>query len=406
MDFISYLRGLTEGYAHQSTNADFEIRHFLNVEQEIVKLCYQRRLSLEMGLIMAYGHDLGRLKEGVYGKAHSQVSAKIVTGLLKQTDLSNKEVKKICKGIRVHNQKEKIHGLYSELIKDADSLAHGREGIIEREDYFEHIRVLTAELDELKIHVATQQQWIKALESSYLKIEKCLQDDIAFSAKSEFWVHDLRVAIRRMRSILWVLKHKRSAENKEIVKNLDMRLEKMSKLLEYVRILQVAIRKVNLDQSTYKCFQKRIKKIFGVLGQHYDEHFQLGEIKLALDQVIENLPSDLNAPCRILFMQTFRLAKKVDLKNAEKLHKLRIFTKRIKYLMQLGLIQFSMEGVDGSIPELIEKTIIELNDLLGDIHDIYEFETFIKDLSFRDELKILIKEVDKRIFLIKRIGHL
>lgn len=406
MDIIYYLKGLAEGYAHQSQNSEFEVQHLMDVEKAVLMLCHTRNLSVEKGLIMAYSHDLGRLKEGVTGKVHSKVSGKILKELLKNKDFSKKEVKSICKSVRHHNQKEKIHDAYSELIKDADSLAHGWEGLVERDDFYEQVRVLAAVLETPKVQGASQQHWQAALEKAYSKIVKCVNDEIAFSAQSEFWVHDLRVAIRKTRSILWILKQQKEFGSLEELRDLDARLEKMAKALEYVRILQVALGKVALNKKTYKDFQRQVTAAFLNMGQQYDKLFSLEGLETQLEKVMAHIPQEMENACQMLLFKTFKLARSVDLSRSKKLHALRIYTKRIKYLSQMGLIDISTGSSDRKASELLEETFLELNDLLGDLHDIHEFNQLLGKHIFSDELQVLKMEAGKRLFLVNKMSHL
>lgn len=406
MDVIYYLKGLVEACAHQSSDSKFEEQHLIDVEQAILKLCNRRGLTVEIGLIIAYGHDLGRLKAGVRGKTHSKVSAKLLKPMLKDSDFTKKEVKRICKAVRRHNQKEKIHGIYSELIKDADSMAHAREGLVDRDDFHEQVRVLFAETERPTVVVANMEDWKIALEKSYSKIVKCINDDIAFSAESEFWVHDLRVAIRKMRSILWVIKHQSEFNSSENLKRLDSHLEKMAKTLEYVRILQVALRKAALDNETYNDFQEQVTREFINMGRHFDALFSLDGVKEQLEILLDELPAHLDESCYDLLDKTFRLAESVDLNRSKKLHTLRIYSKRLKYLSQMGLIQVVIHNLDKNLSELPEETFVELSDLLGDIHDIYEFHQLIGKRIFSSELKVLKKEVKKRLFLMRKMSQL
>lgn len=406
MDIIYYLKGLSEGYAYQSKDADFEVQHLLDVERAVLQLCKSRHLSAEKGLIMAYSHDLGRLKAGVVGKAHSKVSAKLLKELLIKRNFNTKEIKTLCKGVRRHNQKEKIHGPYAELIKDADSLAHAWESLVERDDYFEQVRVITAHSGAPLIKVANRQDWQFALRKTYDKILKCISDDIAFSAHSEFWVHDLRVAIRKMRSILWVLKHHKESGSAEALLVFDRRLEKMAKALENVRILQVALRKLALDKETYSEFQQKVVAEFTTMSRQYDKLF-LGEgMEQLLNIVIEALPDQMDRPCEKLLFRTLKRADSVALNQSKKLHILRIYTKRIKYLSQMDLIEIVTEDSGNNIGELLEETFLELNDLLGDVHDIHEFQGMLGKGLFKGELKLLKREVSKRLFLVNKVSHL
>lgn len=397
MEMVHYLKGLAVGYAHQSINAPFEIQHLLDVEKFITELCRRRKLSIDKGLIIAYGHDLGRIKEGVVGKRHSEVSAEILKELLKDSDFKKKEKRQICKAIRKHNQKDKLQSAYAELIKDADSMAHDFEGLVDRDDYYENCRILAVKAGIPTIVAESSEKWEEAMIKAYWRIVKIAKDEIALRAHSEFWVHDLRVAIRKMRSILWILKQVEDLACFKAVKEVDSRLEKMAKGLETVRILQVALYKVSLEKEVYQDFQQRICNEFNTLKAGYDWPAQLEKIEVLINEISGSLPSDLQKPCELLLSRTFHQAKGKGLKDQKKLHALRISSKRLKYLSQMGLIQLT--------PELLESEILEINSLIGDINDIFELQKLMDSNLFSGALGELEKEVFQKIFLIVKISH-
>ncbi len=397
MEIVPYLKGFSEGYARQSSNETFEIQHLLDVEKFVIELCRARELSMEMGLIIGYGHDLGRLKEGVMGKRHSQVGADILKDLLKPSDFNKKERRQIYNAVKRHNQKSKIHGPYAELIKDADSMAHDLEGLVDIEDYYENCRVLAVKSGAPNLRVASKENWKEAGIKAYLRIVKMTKDEIALSAHSEFWVHDLRVAIRKMRSILWIVKQVEGLECIKALNEVDNKLKKMAKRLDYVRILQVALRKVSLEKDVYQDFQQKICDEFNDLKAHYDWSYQLEELEDQINEIFESLLLGLQNPCELLLSRTLHQANGLGLKEQKKLHALRISAKRIKYLSQMGLIQLT--------PHLLQEEILQLHGLIGDINDIFELQKLMDESLFSGALEELNEEVFQKIFLIIKISQ-
>ena len=106
---VKLLKTVSKKYANESADSAFELSHRKYVADYSKKLAKSRHLDSKLALLIAYGHDLGRTKEGFIGKGHALAGSNFCSSLLKsETTLSNKKIKKVAMAISLHSKKKII----------------------------------------------------------------------------------------------------------------------------------------------------------------------------------------------------------------------------------------------------------------------------------------------------------
>lgn len=393
-----YLKGLFEGYAIGADDSDFEWRHFKDVTYHAQILAYDRHLDEEIALIIASGHDIGRTYGQLNGKGHGEESAKILKKLLFDNgfmDLySKKDINRILRAIENHSKKKLIEDDYSELIKDADTLAHIDENLLVESDEPEYIRY-RALMSKCSIdRIAPLHKWIGAFEKlsgSLLHMWEC-----GFQEGNEIkWVHQIRTTTRKLRSILMVFRElEQYFIEPDFVQKIDAyekNLVKVLKRLENARRIAV-IMALEAHHSHHKGLQRiyqdelnRLQKLMSRDNSHdtvRDDSFanpsanpllNPPEIDLHVTFTFECADCEVwQERCERTINKQLRKyilkAAEVNGKSVEKIHKVRIKGKQIKYLFELGLIENTNEH--------LSKMVSTFHDISGEIHDITDALAF------------------------------
>lgn len=336
MDFINHLRNITERLAHQSSDVHFEYWHLLDVVHYATKLSRERQLDQRLCLAIAYGHDLGRLKEGVIGKGHAKAGARCMQTLFKQNKsckYTYSEQRIICHAIAVHNQKNKCHGPYDELIKDADSLAHHTEGVLNTPS--ELWRVQLCENPGFNLNVASVSTWQQTFAEQQHKILVHLAHSTHRLEHPDVWVHQARTGIRSVRSIAWAL-------------DLKMRhLKVVANRLENARSYHVALTLLPKEEPYYHKLTLKLRQ------EHNFIHRNISQW-LVMPTVIADagVNHDLENVCKQAFMSYLTAARDVNINDQEGLHRIRIQGKRLICWSDLGLITLSPEPLLNAIRDL------------------------------------------------------
>jgi len=98
--------------------------HLYGVSETAVLLAARRELDPELAAVAGMLHDLSTYKTGD-PKGHAQASSQLARELLAETgSFSQHEIDLIATAIGHHSTKEKVHGPFDELLKDADVLQH------------------------------------------------------------------------------------------------------------------------------------------------------------------------------------------------------------------------------------------------------------------------------------------
>ncbi len=398
MIFLKYLKGLAEGSAINAVDSTFEMIHLAHVEKHILELSQNRNLDPNIALAIAYGHDLGRSRGGVTGKGHAKMGDSLMRPLLKESGFSIKEQKVICRAIKRHSKKNVIHKPYDELIKDADSLAHQEECLIHGQGSYEAYRILASSSDKFAYKGAVTAKWQVACDICVELLRTSLFDREGIVHSTDHWVHTTRVSIRKMRSLLWVLKKQPLECDKEWLFQFDLELKQLSTLIANSRILHLAVLKIGHQHPMYFELFEKLEASHQIIRDTVDcEQLLtlLDESAIQFSQ-IEFDHQKLNKGITSLMKKYAKQAINVTVKDPQALHQLRLSGKKIKYLSQLGILEIE--------PDVLYKTIVNVNMLIGKHNDLIEIQTLLGETSFKGELKSLKKIIEPELFLIRKIS--
>ena len=370
MKLVGYLRGLTEGLAVCSEESAFEIPHQRDVAYYAQKLAYERHLDINVALLIAYGHDLGRLKNSVHGAGHSKESAKIVKALLKESGMNNDAIKVISDAIKKHSVKSQIGSDYEELIKDADALAHRDEGIIGDgvKDLIELARINVIEKGDVSIGVADAQSWINAFNqlSETLSTEWHLD---AFEIDPNKWVHATRITIRKLRELIWLYQ---KSGGKSALGDYDKDLRKAFKSLSNARMTHVMM----LAQSEMKEYQS-LELILAEAFENVKDSIR----KLSFEPKQIEVTSDFEGAYAFwiekAFVQFVKSMWKMDVDDVKAVHKARLKGKRFKDWFAMALITSS--------DSILEEGFARIHKSFGILNDLYDMSTFFHSKKYFDK---------------------
>lgn len=220
----------------------------------------------------------------------------------------------------------------------------------------------------------------------YLKNQRELIHHIAPQVSRELTgksVHDLRLATRRVRSTLWLLK-KSSAHLR--FENLDLDLYRLGKALGSVRELDVAI----LDAFEYGIDHKKLvdhRKVSKIRLKKQVDKLHRRKIETQLADLEESVQAEyfisLNTISKRLRSQ-LKSQLKSRIRGQNKLHRLRVFMKRIKYVL---------ESMGSPV-----KPITRLQCILGDAHDLEFLQASTRKSSrLKTKQKVLNKKAGRLI---------
>jgi ribosomal protein L25 (general stress protein Ctc) len=417
MKFIGYLRGLSLGYALSSENATFEQDHVQDVAHYSEMLAFKRNLDLNIALAIAYGHDLGRTKLGVVGKDHARVSARFMKALMLDSEFDDQTQSVIASAIKRHNLKSKCHGVYAELIKDADALAHQNEGLIDEDNPVELYRVLISNMETLSIIVAPFEVWRDQFEAHRESFLKNMNQLSLFKDDSRHWIHEQRKNVRKLRSMIWYLDVD-DLKEQDTLSELDRLLKAFFSDLSEARMYQVQMDYLNTMENLQSALTREEKQ--QILENKLMRAQALIESRL-INGYYDSLKGVLNDPMdvdashfedRVLnqkrWMSAFASyqdkAIDIDPKKLKPLHKLRILGKNFKYMSNLGLIQFSQPSIVTVIEQLHDQ-IGALNDL-GDILDMNEWQAIYDASLIEAETKSIQKICKNRLFFFVKLNQM
>lgn len=408
MKYVGYIKGLAEGYALQSEDSTFERKHLSDVAYFAEKLAVERKLNPNLALIIAYGHDLGRIKNGVYGKGHSAESEKIVSAILETSDFEIENRKIIGDAIRHHNQKSKIQDVYSELIKDADALAHNEEGILDPEDGYEYYRMIASEIDTVELNVSPIENWLERYSACLSSLSENVSDKAKFLEMPDSWVHEQRILVRQVRSILWYFKKNVSQVDNAFTRSLVARFTQVDDALEdYFLTLRKARQYFVYSEKAFKSqiYQKKYHKELKALERNFDDEKTHRLIHLITDEI--NTAQDdyahLSLNPSILvesFQEERRLLIKASVRDIKKLHKIRILGKKFKYLSELGLMTYRHIAIKDAIDRLHDHV-----GKLNDYSEIMNLENWKKHFN-ASEISSDFKKHQRKCREVKFFFHL
>jgi len=100
------------------------VSHLYGVSHFCALLAVRRNLNVEIAVTCGMLHDIYPLTHDDY-KNHALKGAEQAEAILKSMKLyKDEESEIITTAVSRHSEKDKIHGVYDELLKDADVLSH------------------------------------------------------------------------------------------------------------------------------------------------------------------------------------------------------------------------------------------------------------------------------------------
>lgn len=364
MQIEMIIKNRMEELLERYPEGDFERTHFYHVLEYCEALAIKRGLNPVVAQLIGMIHDAGRIINGTTGKQHAIDGEEIARRWLSEDGYE--EVETVAAAIKNHRHKKRIEDPYSELIKDADSLAHERE--FTELPWAEEARTQMAYADEVTYTVASVDlgRHLKEV-ADRINLQLDVND---LSVKA---VHQLRIDLRMAETLVWWSKSDETraldAFNKQI-KEAFKRYEKIRAYQVYKKLL-VSMELVEL-----------VEIMQGLIDNVKNELAQVPVIRTSLPDPYEYFASQERSDT--LLKKVKKRLEQVDLKRGESLHQFRIFNKRVMYLAKMGIIEVS--------PELLDS-VIRLHDVLGDLNDLRGLTKLLKkELAFKFGDGQLIKD--------------
>ncbi len=340
-----------------TTHNAFEKVHFLHVEQNIIRLAQARKLNKDVACLIAWLHDIGRIKYGYYGKKHAVEGAKEAEKILQKISIEKDIVETITTAIYNHRRKHRIDDDYSELIKDADSLAHQIEfsGNI---DSFEALRCQLAFQQECQSKFDQKADVRRRLVEVWVEFSAQIKRAIEGDIDADL-VHDTRINIRRIRAILKIVKY-------DSLKIFEIELKRIFECYSAPREAYVLIRQIETF-GEIPWLEAQLKRIHEEMLINLRTSIILLNDELvfeSLDRQLEKIlnDGDFDAQESDGGVARYREAvQKVKLKEIETLHRMRIRGKTVKYLVQLELFTMDQDCF---------KLVKHMHAAIGQLHDI------------------------------------
>ena len=363
------IRGYCYLLAKDSDDSDFEISHMTAVEKYSIELAEARILNVDIAVLIALLHDIGRIKNDIFGKGHAEEGAKEAEILLAKYDFPQKVKKTIVRSIYNHNKKKRIHDEYSELIKDADSMSRYNCIPDYEDDSHEFLRNKYARLGKCRI---TNNDDAKITGILIGKIKELKTDirELYKSSVSPRLVHQIRIKIRSIRSIIWYIKKNLKSNCRLSMEILDEDLRGIFKNYEIPRKIHVFRKKLkstNLSVNFMKYLKDSRKREFIKLRKKVrNKHRNLiDEITGRVDFFVPKceIRSKNKLPENINFR---KILKSADADNMPSLHKLRILCKKVMYLHDMAIINFSQKDFIDLLKD-IHRNIGLMNDSIENI---------------------------------------
>ncbi len=412
MTFIGYLRGLSLGYAISSENSKFETAHVQDVAYYSEKLAFERGLDQNVALAIAYGHDLGRTKLGVNGKEHARVSARFMKALMAASDFDEKTQSLITTAIKKHNKKAKCHGVYDELIKDADALAHQDEGLLDEGNQVEAYRATMSNLLELSVVVAPLEVWREQFESHRATFLHNMMHFDLFKEDTRQWIHEQRKNVRKLRSMIWYLNLGNQFDALDVVlKDFfgDLSEARMCQVqIDYLKTMPNIHNSLTLEEMV-QMFEDRLSLAIALIERrltngHYNTLIDIINQAIDIDAKKFDDPAINQDRWLSAFAAYVAKAAETDPKKIKDLHKMRIRGKNFKYMMNLELIQFSSQAIETVIGHLHDQIGI-LNDL-SDIKNMKQWQSFYEVSKVDSEIDRIQKLCNNTLFFFIKLDQM
>ncbi len=383
---INQIREYCYSLAEHSGDKAFETEHIKKVERYALELADVRKLKTDIVNLIAVLHDIGRTKNGIYGKGHAKASAAEAKIILKKFEINKKSINTITRAISNHNKKRKIHGKYSELIKDADSMARYSKVPDFNDGSREFLRNKYARIGKCIIsNIETADAGgilYDKIKEIKINIEKMSGEAIAPAD-----VHEIRVDIRIARSIIWYIKKSANGNCRVLLEILDKDLRDIFKDYETARRTHVFRKKIKGQISSGKLMDyldKAKKNAYGKLREKVS-----GKHRTAIEKIMEK--AEIISPsCGTKSTDSIpdnkpiqQIIKSANIQDFNSMHRLRILCKKLIYLQRTGIITFSQ-------PDFIEL-LKALHNNIGLLNDRIDNEKMLKKI-YKDKPGITHKK--------------
>lgn len=361
MKDLNFIEGYCEGLAYSSEEKAYEVAHMERVVKNAKRLAFQRGLNPFLVSFIAHTHDVGRLKMSVVGKQHSKIGARHIKKEIESYDLSELQKKTIVRAIKRHNKKDQIHDAYDEVIKDADSLAHLEDFGFEKLNVYERKRIIASEVGFVECRVSEHELWTDCILNQMKRLHLQWQVE-AFDENPNEWVHSVRIAIRKTRSLMDLIN---AVAPSEALNAYSLYMKSIFSQLSDARMFFV----MSVYQSKQKQFEGK-KSLENKLKKSLSKVRHLIECtdsETLVFQGLNEMSYDLRDEVLKAFTTYFEACKE-KVESIEALHRLRVKGKFFKYACEHELVTFNAVS--------ISKGINDLHDAIGTAHDFYEMLRF------------------------------
>lgn len=244
---------------------DFEKLHYNDVTTYIKSLAKQRGLNHEIALMIGMMHDIGRTKLSKSGRAHNISGEMLTSYYLENKGVDHEIIEIVSNAVLNHSTKSTIDDPYSELIKDADSMAHMTEfGALDL-NHNEQVRCEIAFLDKPLIKSKKYRKLGKIIDNLLMDLVKGLKSKPLLGGDVDK-VIKLSKDIYGIRSIIWLVKQSDKVAYEQL-KVLDATLKQAARVFDSIR--------------TYKSYMDLIepcrhnKRSIGLLNQGVTYHQEM-----------------------------------------------------------------------------------------------------------------------------------
>lgn len=343
-DSLRKIRDYCYFLAENSEDRSFEVRHTRSVEENAVSLAVKRGLDSDVASLIAVLHDMGRIKNGIYGKGHAAEGAVIAKTILTKFNVSKKHISVICRAISNHSKKRKIQDEYSELIKDADSMTRFR-GLPKYDDNTaEYIRNKYAILGRCRISPVKNADVPDIIKRVTGEVEGDIMNAEGGILKPSE-IHGIRIKIRQVRSAVWYLKRSVKKKRMESLERLNDDLRKIFKDYERPRklhVLRKKARSIGAPKKLRKYLSRERARAFKRLASAVVSR-QRAKMKKITDALDAVMPAGLTVKHRSLHdsRRVNEVIRTADIHDVDSMHRFRILSKKLIYLHDMGIINFS-----------------------------------------------------------------
>lgn len=267
-------RWVYEDIAHLDED-DFEKLHFYDVTRYIKSLAKQRGLNAELAQMIGMMHDIGRTKLSKSGRAHNISGEMLTSYYLENKGLDHEMVELISKAVLNHSNKGVIDDPYSELIKDADSMAHLTEfGALDL-NLNEQVRCDVAFLEGPLIKAKKYRKIGKIIDDLLINLDMGLKKKSLLKGDID-QVIKISDDIYGIRSMIWLIKQSDKVAYQQL-KPLELSLKQAARVFEIIRSYKAFVDLVD------HCNNKKRTSILLQQGIVYHQEMISNQVKYFID---------------------------------------------------------------------------------------------------------------------------